>query len=57
LARFSLKKNLHKVVNWQNVDKELYLLAMERSPIDDLEIRTLPRYNLTDDVDNYEIIF
>jgi cell filamentation protein len=52
-----LKKNLHKVVNWQNVDKELYLQAMERSPINDLEISTLLGDNLTDDVDNREIIF
>ena len=36
-----LKKRLKKVVNWQFVDKTLYLQAMERSPINDLEIRTL----------------
>ena len=52
-----LKKNIRKVVNWQNGDKELYLQAMERSPINDLEIRTLLGDNLTDDVDNREIIF
>jgi cell filamentation protein len=52
-----LKKNLGKVVNWQNVDKTLYLQAMERSPINDLEIRFLLQNNLTDDVDNREIIF
>jgi cell filamentation protein len=52
-----LKKKLHKVVNWQRIDKELYLQAMERSPINDLEIRTLLGENLTDDVDNREIIF
>ena len=52
-----LKKNLSKVVNWQNVDKTLYLQAMERSPINDLEIRFLLQNNLTDDVDNREIIF
>ncbi|MDR0724178.1 MAG: cell filamentation protein Fic, partial [Endomicrobium sp.] len=52
-----LKKNLHKVVNWQNVDKKLYLQAMERGPVNDLEIRTLLGENLTDDVDNREIIF
>ncbi|MDR0291215.1 MAG: Fic family protein [Elusimicrobium sp.] len=52
-----LKKNLHKVVNWQNVDKTLYLQAMERSPVNDLEIRTLLEANLTGDVDNREIIF
>ena len=52
-----LKKNLGKVVHWQNVDKTLYLQAMERSPINDLEIRFLLQNNLTDDVDNREIIF
>lgn len=52
-----LKKNLLKVVNWQHVDKTLYLQGMERSPINDLEIRTLLSKNLTDDVDNREIIF
>ena len=52
-----LKKNLDKVVNWQNVNKTLYLQAMERSPINDLEIRFLLQNNLTDDVDNREIIF
>lgn len=52
-----LKKRLNKVVNWQFVDKALYLQAMERSPINDLELRTLLLPNLTDEVDNREIIF
>ena len=52
-----LKKNLKKVVNWQNVPKELYLQAMERSPINDLELRTLLVAHLTDETDNREIIF
>lgn len=52
-----LKKCLKKVVNWQFVDKILYLQAMERSPINDLEIRTLLSGNLTDKIDNREIIF
>jgi len=52
-----LKNNLHKVVNWQFVDKILYLQAMERSPINDLELRTLLSANLSDDIDNREIIF
>jgi len=51
------KKSLHKVVNWQNVDKFLYLQAMERSPVNDLEIKTLLSNNLTDRVDDREIIF
>ena len=52
-----LKKQLKRVVNWQNVDKTLYLQAMERSPINDLELRVLLKDNLTDEVDNREIIF
>jgi cell filamentation protein len=52
-----LKSRLKKVVNWQLVDKTLYLQAMERSPINDLEIRTLLTNNLTDDINNREIIF
>ena len=52
-----LKKNLKKVVNWQYVDKTLYLQAMERSPVNDLEIRTLLGANLSEEIDNREIIF
>lgn len=52
-----LKKNLKKVVNWQFVDKTLYLQAMERSPINDLELRILLAKNLTDDVNNRDVIF
>jgi cell filamentation protein len=52
-----LKKRLKKLVNWQYVDKTLYLQAMERSPVNDLEIRTLLSANLTEEIDNREIIF
>lgn len=52
-----LKKRLQKLVNWQFVDKTLYLQAMERSPINDLELRTLLITNLTNDINNREIIF
>jgi cell filamentation protein len=52
-----LKKRLQKLVNWQFVDKIAYLQAMERSPINDLELRTLLQDNLTDDIHNREIIF
>lgn len=52
-----LKNRIQKVVNWQNVDKTLYLQAMERSPINDLELRTLLKDNLTNEIDNREIIF
>jgi cell filamentation protein len=52
-----LKKRLKKLVNWQFVDKTLYLQAMERSPINDLELKTLLAANLTDDINNRELIF
>lgn len=52
-----LKARLKKMVNWQFVDKELYLQAMERSPINDLELRTLLNANLTEDINNREVIF
>jgi cell filamentation protein len=52
-----LKKNLKKIVNWQYIDKALYMQAMERSPINDLELKTLLLANLTTDINNREIIF
>ena len=52
-----LKAKLKKIINWQFVSKELYLQAMERSPINDLEIRTLLGANLTDKINCCEIIF
>ncbi len=52
-----LKKVMGKVVNWQFVDKKLYLQAMERSPINDLELRVLLKENLTDQVNNRDVIF
>lgn len=52
-----LRKNLGKVVDWRNVDKNLYLQAMERSPINDLELRSLLQPVLTDNIDDREVIF
>ncbi len=52
-----LKTRLQKVVNWQFVSKELYLQAMERSPINDLELRTLLMAHLSDEINNREIMF
>jgi cell filamentation protein len=51
------KERLQKVVNWQLVNKEAYLQAMERSPINDLELRTLLGAYLTDEIHNREILF
>lgn len=50
-----LKKELHKVVDWSRVDKNDYLLAMERSPIKDIEIKHILREALTDEVNDREI--
>ena len=52
-----LKTKLNKLVNWQFVDKSLYLQAMERSPINDLELTTLLKANLTDEINNRDVIF
>ena len=52
-----LKKRLGKVVNWQLIDKAPYLQAMERSPINDLELRFLLEPALTDKVNDREVIF
>ena len=50
-----LKKELGQVVDWSLVDKEDYLLAMERSPIRDIEIKHLLRQALTDQIDDREV--
>ena len=50
-----LKTELGKVVDWSKVDKEDYLLAMERSPIKNVEIRELLKQALTSDIDNREV--
>ena len=43
------------IVDWSKVDKEDYLLAMERSPIKDVEIKVLLKAALTDDVNSREV--
>lgn len=50
-----LKTEIGKVVDWSRVDKEDYLLAMERSPIKDIEIKHILREALTDEVDSREV--
>lgn len=50
-----LKKELRMVVDWSKVDKEDYLLAMERSPIKDIEIKYLLKEALTDKIDDREM--
>ena len=50
-----LKANIGKVVDWSKVDKSDYLLAMERSPIKDLEIKYLLNNALTDNIQDREV--
>lgn len=50
-----LKNKIGKVVDWSKVDKEDYLLAMERSPIKDVEIKVLLKGALTDEVNSREV--
>ena len=50
-----LKNEIGKVVDWSRVDKEDYLLAMERSPIKDVEIKVLLKGALTDEISSREV--
>lgn len=50
-----LKKEIGMVVDWSQVDKEDYLLAMERSPIKDIEIKHILKNALTDKTDDHEV--
>lgn len=50
-----LKTEIHKVIDWSKINKEDYLLAMERSPIRDIEIKHILRSALTDNINGREI--
>lgn len=50
-----LKKELGKVIDWSKVDKEDYLLAMERSPIRDIEIKHILKNALTEEIDSASV--
>lgn len=50
-----LKKEIGKVVDWSKIDKEDYLLAMERSPIKNIEIKYLLKEALTDKINDREV--
>lgn len=50
-----LKQEIGKVIDWSKVDKEDYLLAMERSPVKDIEIKYPLKNALTDEVDSREV--
>ena len=50
-----MKRELNKVIDWSVVDKEDYLLAMERSPIKDIEIKYILKQALTDKINDREV--
>ena len=50
-----LKKELNMVIDWSAVDKEDYLLAMERSPVKDIEIKYILKQALTDKIENRDV--
>ena len=50
-----LKCEIGRVVDWSRVDKEDYFLAMERSPVRDIEIKHVLKEALTDEIDSREI--
>ncbi len=50
-----LKKELGQVIDWSKVDKEDYSLAMERSPIKDIEIKHILKAALTDEINNRDV--
>lgn len=49
------KKEIKKVVDWSRIDREDYLLAMERSPIRDIEIKHILKGALTDEINDHEV--
>lgn len=50
-----LKKEIKQVIDWSKVDKEDYLLAMERSPVKDVEIKVLLRVALTNKINDRDV--
>ena len=50
-----LKNEISKVIDWSKVDKDDYLLAMERSPIKDIEIKHILKAALTDEINSREV--
>lgn len=52
-----LRHSLGKVVDWRKITREAYMQAMERSPVNDLELRYLLQGALTTDTDDRDVIF
>lgn len=55
MVRYDFEKELNKVIDWSKINKEDYLLAMERSPIKNTEIKFLLQNALTDKVNDREV--
>ncbi len=56
MARLYFKKRIKRIIDWEKIDKHAYLSAMERSPINDLEIKTLLKTHLSDDIFNQQTL-
>lgn len=52
-----LKHSLGKVIDWRRIKREDYMMAMERSPVNDLELRVLLQGALSDETDDRDVIF
>ena len=52
-----LRRSLGKIIDWRTITRETYMLAMERSPINDLELRYLLQNALTTETDDRDVIF
>lgn len=52
-----LRHSLGKVIDWQRIKREDYMMAMERSPINDLELRVLLQSALSEDTEDRDVIF
>jgi cell filamentation protein len=52
-----LKRSLGKVVDWRKISREDYMMAMERSPVNDLELRTLIQNALSEETSDRDVIF
>lgn len=55
MVGYDFKKEIKQVVDWSKINKEDYLLAMERSPIKDVEIKILLKNGLTDKINDREV--
>lgn len=55
MVRYDFKKEINMVIDWNKVDKEDYLLAIERSPIKNTEIKLLLKNALTDKIHDRDV--